>query len=134
MWTTKSILTRFKIDIPDLYNIFIEGQHHLNSDKEMEYMNVSKSKKDLLDQIESTKIFLKKNEELKKKKKISIDSFIELKKSFFDILKNILIDEVEFVQNEYQNLKDEVEKSKNELEEKNRRFKSYLKTKHTKKV
>ena len=39
VWTTKSILTRFKIDIPDLYSVFIEGQHHLNSDKEMEFIN-----------------------------------------------------------------------------------------------
>ena len=71
------------------------------TEKEKEFVNILQSKKDILNQINSTKVFIRKNEELKRSKKVSIDSFIELKKAFFDILKNVLIDEVEFVQNEY---------------------------------
>jgi len=39
IWSTKSILKRLKTDLSELHNAFTEGQYHLNTEKEKEFIN-----------------------------------------------------------------------------------------------
>ena len=68
--------------------------------KEKDYRNVAKTLQEVKKKIEETKIFIKKNEELKKKK-ITADSIQRVKNGVFDMFKNIIIDEIDFIRNEY---------------------------------